>query len=192
MRADDKIVGAADGQIVGWLPAEKADYISDITHVPVALWHVLYDEEGLGEEDLEEFEVREAIDSFERDEWEGMGEDADACHLEQAAAAGTCSSLSPGAHKGSGGGCGGAAAHIQRSFPEEGDRGEGGGVTLLGRRSGGGVASVKSARRSSRRSSSWRRGRAGPREANCRVVFKQFTEIEKTGSCWGRGRIGGS
>jgi hypothetical protein len=127
LREDDKIVGGADGEIVGWLPAEKADYISDITHVPVALWHVLYDDEALGEEDLEEFEVREAIDSFERDEWAGMGED----DVEGGAAAGTCSSLSPGALKGSGGGCGGAAAHIDRSSPK-GDRGETRGVASLG------------------------------------------------------------
>jgi len=124
---EEKIVGAADGKIVGWLPAEKADYVSDITHAPVALWHVLYDDDALGEEDLEEFEVWDAIDSFERDEWAGMGED----DVEGGAAAGTCSSLSPGALGGSGGG--GAAAHIQHSSPK-GDRGETGGVASVGGR----------------------------------------------------------
>ena len=77
---EEKIVGAADGEIVGWLPAEKADYVSDITHAPVALWRVLYDDATLGEEDLEEFEVQDAIDSFERDQWADMGED----HLQRA------------------------------------------------------------------------------------------------------------
>jgi hypothetical protein len=48
VREEEKIKGAADGEIVGWLPAEKADYISDITHAPVALWHMLYDDEGGG------------------------------------------------------------------------------------------------------------------------------------------------
>jgi len=41
---------------------------------------VLYDDATLGEEDLEEFEVQDAIDSFDRDQWAEMGED----HLQRA------------------------------------------------------------------------------------------------------------
>jgi len=34
---EELIVGTADGEIVVCLPAEKADYVSDITHTPVSL-----------------------------------------------------------------------------------------------------------------------------------------------------------
>ncbi len=74
LKEEEKIVGFADGQIVGWLPAEKADYVSDILHAPGALWHVRFDDEDMGAEDLEYFEVQDAIDSLERDEWADMGE----------------------------------------------------------------------------------------------------------------------
>ena len=46
VREDEKIVGTADGEIVGWLPAEKARYV--IMPAPVALWRVLYDDDALG------------------------------------------------------------------------------------------------------------------------------------------------
>ena len=95
VREEEQIVGFADGKIVGWLPAEKADYVSDITHKPGALWHVRFDDETVGDEDLEEFEVHDAIDSLRCNQWADMGENR-------------------------GGGCGGAA---QRSFPREGGRG---------------------------------------------------------------------
>jgi hypothetical protein len=95
LNEEEKIVGFADGQIVGWLPAEKADYVSDNLHAPGALWRVRFDDEDMGVEDLEDFEVRDAIDSLERDEWADMGEKR-------------------------GGGCVGAASHIQRSFSREG------------------------------------------------------------------------
>jgi hypothetical protein len=64
--------------------------------------------------DLEELEVLDAIDSLECDLWADMGENR-------------------------GGGCGGAAAHIQRSLPRE--RGRGGRVGADGE--AGGVISVQ-------------------------------------------------
>ena len=70
-----EIVGAADGEIVGWLPLEVADFVSEFFHKPAALWHMVYDNEAVGEEDLEEFEVRDAVNSFLRDAWADLGED---------------------------------------------------------------------------------------------------------------------
>ena len=58
-----EIVGAEDGEIVGWLPLEVADFVSEFFNRPVALWHMVYDHEAVGEEDLEEFEVHDAIQS---------------------------------------------------------------------------------------------------------------------------------
>ena len=54
--------GAADARVVGWLPADKADFVNDAGEA-AALWRVRYTAGDLAgdEEDLEEFEVKEAI-----------------------------------------------------------------------------------------------------------------------------------
>ena len=54
--------GAADAVVVGWLPADKADFVND-AGTPAALWRVRYTAGDLAgdEEDLEECEVKEAI-----------------------------------------------------------------------------------------------------------------------------------
>uniref|UniRef100_A0A7S4U6Z4 Plant heme peroxidase family profile domain-containing protein n=1 Tax=Guillardia theta TaxID=55529 RepID=A0A7S4U6Z4_GUITH len=54
----------ADGTVVGWLPVDLADFTSEHTNEPAALWHIQFDDENIGEEDLEEFEVRDAIDLY--------------------------------------------------------------------------------------------------------------------------------
>eukprot|EP00960_Hanusia_phi_P033320 750403-Hanusia_phi.AAC.1 len=54
----------ADGTVVGWLPVELADFISEHTNEAAALWHIHFDDDTIGEEDLEEFEVKDAIDLF--------------------------------------------------------------------------------------------------------------------------------
>ena len=69
-----EIVGAADGEIVGWLPLEVSDFVSEFFKKPAALWHMVYDNEAVGEEDLEEFEVRDAIESYNRDAWADLGD----------------------------------------------------------------------------------------------------------------------
>ena len=70
-----EIVGAEDGEIVGWLPLEVADFVSEFFNRPVALWHMVYDHEAVGEEDLEEFEVHDAIQSYLNDNWADLGEE---------------------------------------------------------------------------------------------------------------------
>ena len=67
------IVGAGDGTIVGWMPSEVSDFVSEFYKKPAALWHMVYDSEAIGEEDLEEFEVRHAIESYSQDIWADLG-----------------------------------------------------------------------------------------------------------------------
>jgi hypothetical protein len=62
---------------VGWLPEEVADFVSEFFNCPAALWHLVYDDECVGEEDLEEFEVRDAIQSYLSDAWAHLGGDED-------------------------------------------------------------------------------------------------------------------
>lgn len=33
-------VGYADGSVVGWLPKEQSDFVSEFSDSPAALWHV--------------------------------------------------------------------------------------------------------------------------------------------------------
>eukprot|EP00960_Hanusia_phi_P050952 760518-Hanusia_phi.AAC.2 len=74
---EQKVVSAADGTIVGWLPAEVSDFVSEYFKVPAALWHVKFDSAAVGEEDLEQFEVEDGILSYETDRWAELGEDAE-------------------------------------------------------------------------------------------------------------------
>ena len=67
-------VGYGKGKIVGWLSAAESDFVNERTKRAAALWHVVFDEvcekhlryspTSMGEEDLEEHEVREAVESF--------------------------------------------------------------------------------------------------------------------------------
>ena len=56
-----ELTDAADGIIAGWLSKEKSNFFAK-PGKPAALWHLMYDNVMLGEEDLEEHEVLEAID----------------------------------------------------------------------------------------------------------------------------------
>ena len=47
-----EIVGAEDGEIVGWLPLEVADFVSEFFKKPAALWHMVYDNVAVGEVSL--------------------------------------------------------------------------------------------------------------------------------------------
>ena len=40
---------AAFGTIVGWLSAEESDFVSEETGKPAALWHMVYNDTGVGE-----------------------------------------------------------------------------------------------------------------------------------------------
>ena len=40
---------------------QVSDFVSEVSGLPAALWYVKYDDQGLGEEDLEEFEVIQAM-----------------------------------------------------------------------------------------------------------------------------------
>ena len=62
-----RVVNWSAAKIVGWLPADESDYKSEKTGEPAALWHVLWSDGA--EEDLEEWEVLEALEqSAEEDD----------------------------------------------------------------------------------------------------------------------------
>ncbi len=67
------VTAFADGTVVGFLPLEHADYISELTGRPAALWHVQYDDARIGHEDLEEVEVIDAIESYRNRNFEATG-----------------------------------------------------------------------------------------------------------------------
>jgi len=58
--ADSRVIGAADARIVGWLPKEESDFVDEQGRA-AALWHIVYDDHKIGEEDLEEYEVVESL-----------------------------------------------------------------------------------------------------------------------------------
>jgi hypothetical protein len=73
------VVGAGDGEIVGWLPKESSEYVHDVSQQPVAAWHVVYYEdafESIEEEDLDEDQVVTAIQNYQTDRWKDLGEDS--------------------------------------------------------------------------------------------------------------------
>lgn len=66
---DDKgnHAGKANGTVVGYLPKEKADFKSKQTNLDAALWKVKFDDPDLvGSEDLEEYEVIQAINDYKK------------------------------------------------------------------------------------------------------------------------------
>ena len=67
--ANDEVTGFADGTVTGFLPAELSDFTSEFTGQPAALWHITYDASDMGEEDLEEVEVDDAIEAFTSKAW---------------------------------------------------------------------------------------------------------------------------
>ena len=62
---DGKPAGHANGRIVGWLPADISDFVCKETGLPAALWRVEFDDEDIGEEDLELHEVEAAVAAYE-------------------------------------------------------------------------------------------------------------------------------
>jgi hypothetical protein len=60
--ARGELAGAEDGSIRGWLSKEDSHFFAPHTGEPAPLWRLVYDNVALGEEDLEEHEVLEAID----------------------------------------------------------------------------------------------------------------------------------
>lgn len=72
---EDKACGHADGIVVQWISAEKSEFISETSNKPVSLYRVKYDCAEFGEEDLEEWEVLEAIDFYKKSvgkDWVGQ------------------------------------------------------------------------------------------------------------------------
>jgi hypothetical protein len=65
----ETVIGYGDGTVVGWLPSNLSDFFSEFTQEPAPLWHIKYDSAELGEEDLEEVEVEDAAEAFEKDAW---------------------------------------------------------------------------------------------------------------------------
>ena len=53
------------GVVAGWLSAAEADFVSEATGAPAALWRVVYDDRELGAEDLEEAEVQQGIREYD-------------------------------------------------------------------------------------------------------------------------------
>lgn len=60
-----RVTGFSKGKVVGWLPADESDFVSEETGEAAALWHVEL-EGDLGEEDLEEYELVEAMEVHEQ------------------------------------------------------------------------------------------------------------------------------
>jgi hypothetical protein len=60
--------GKANGVIVGYLPKEVSDFKSKQTNLDAALWKLKFDDPDIGNgyEDLEEYEVRQAILDYEK------------------------------------------------------------------------------------------------------------------------------
>ena len=56
---------AVDGMVRGWLPAEISNFWSEHSNRPAALWRVVYDNLAIGQEDLEDFEVEEAVQVYQ-------------------------------------------------------------------------------------------------------------------------------
>ena len=52
---------AVSGRVVGWLPADVSDFVSDATSAPAPLWRAKLDDKSLTSQDLEEHEVRAAV-----------------------------------------------------------------------------------------------------------------------------------
>eukprot|EP00960_Hanusia_phi_P029264 747862-Hanusia_phi.AAC.9 len=63
---DGKPAGQANGTVIGFLPKEISDFVSKDTNQPAALWRISFDDEDIGEEDLEEFEIVNAIQAYEK------------------------------------------------------------------------------------------------------------------------------
>ena len=61
---DDGQLSEGWGKITGWLSAAESDFVND-DGTPAALWHVVFDDVALGEEDLEEHEVKAAVIAWE-------------------------------------------------------------------------------------------------------------------------------
>ena len=61
---DDGQLGEGWGKITGWLSADESDFVNEQGN-PAALWHVVFDDASLGEEDLEEHEVKAAVIAWE-------------------------------------------------------------------------------------------------------------------------------
>ncbi len=59
-----RAIGKVRGRVVAWLPATESDYISEATGKAEPLWHVELEDDA-GEEDLEPFELHEALDLYE-------------------------------------------------------------------------------------------------------------------------------
>ena len=71
---DDAVLGFADGTVVAFLPEHESDVLSDFTGLPAALWRVKYDDKvDMGEEELEEVEVDDAIEAFAVKAWDSIG-----------------------------------------------------------------------------------------------------------------------
>ena len=58
---DDDTKYDVRGSLKGWLPPEESDFKNETTGQRAALWRVVYEDTSVGEEDLEEHEVKQAI-----------------------------------------------------------------------------------------------------------------------------------
>jgi hypothetical protein len=63
--AGQRVITTANATVVGWLPAADSNFVDDAGQ-PAALWHIRFSDARIGEEDLEEAEVQEALEHFER------------------------------------------------------------------------------------------------------------------------------
>jgi len=121
-----KAVASLDGgkhvvnaTISGWLPPEQSNFFPDpATQVPVALWRILFDDETIGAEDLEEAEVIEYMEAY--DVWKSAEDAKKRSHQSK----GARGSSSPSKRR-----CGGLERNArQRSaHTSSGEGGDGGG-----------------------------------------------------------------
>ena len=67
----------ADAVVVGWLDKSESDFFAKKTGEPAPLWHVTYDDARLGSENLEEWEVRAAMELLDHQSQLGALEDGE-------------------------------------------------------------------------------------------------------------------
>ena len=132
----ETVSGYADGTVVGWLPSHLSDFVSDYTKSPAPLWHIKFDSASMGEEDLEEVEVEDAAEAFEKGAWSNAAKSSEASSefrptnaaplalAEKEGMATGASAQSPAAEHASGPDGGSSSAHSTRRKGPRFDAGE--------------------------------------------------------------------
>jgi len=76
------VIGFKNGTVVDFTPVEKAEYMSEYTGRPAALWYVRYDNLDIEDEELEQVEVEDAVNAFANNYYQGKVEEIILIELE--------------------------------------------------------------------------------------------------------------